>query len=97
MAGDITGVQGINVGHYTDRSAATGCTIVMCEDGAVGGVSVRGSAPGTRETDLLRPTRLVSSPCRAAERGQRLRVRRRLGRGGVVIVGLELVDLIVSV
>lgn len=47
------------VGHYTDRSAATGCTVVLCEDGAVGGVSVRGSAPGTRETDLLRPTCLV--------------------------------------
>ena len=60
MGSGITGVEGIKVGHYTDRPAATGCTVVLCEDGAVGGVSVRGSAPGTRETDLLRPTRLVS-------------------------------------
>ena len=60
MRGGITGVQGIKVGHYTDLAAATGCTVVLCEAGAVGGVSVRGSAPGTRETDLLRPTRLVS-------------------------------------
>ena len=56
----ITGVAGIRVGHYTDTKAATGCTVVLCENGAVGGVDVRGSAPGTRETDLLRPTNLVS-------------------------------------
>ena len=48
------------MGHYTDRVAATGCTVVLCEDGAVGGVDVRGSAPGTRETDLLRPGNLVT-------------------------------------
>ena len=47
------------MGHYTDRDAVTGCTVVLCEGGAVGGVDVRGSAPGTRETDLLRPTTLV--------------------------------------
>ena len=56
----ITDVQGIRVGHQTDAAAATGCTVVLCEDGAVGGVDVRGSAPGTRETDLLRPTTLVN-------------------------------------
>ena len=56
----ITDVPGIQVGHYTSISAATGCTVVLCEDGAVGGVDVRGSAPGTRETDLLRPTTLVN-------------------------------------
>ena len=56
----ITDVPGIQVGHYTSTSAATGCTVVICEDGAVGGVDVRGSAPGTRETDLLRPTALVN-------------------------------------
>jgi L-aminopeptidase/D-esterase-like protein len=59
-ADGITGVPGIRVGHYTDATAATGCTVVLCESGAVGGVDVRGSAPGTRETDLLRPTNLVS-------------------------------------
>lgn len=52
----ITDVDGITVGHYTDREAATGCTVVLCESGAVGGVDVRGSSPGTRETDVLRPT-----------------------------------------
>ena len=59
-ADGITAVDGIRVGHYTDLDAATGCTVVLCESGAVGGVDVRGSAPGTRETDLLRPTTLVS-------------------------------------
>jgi L-aminopeptidase/D-esterase-like protein len=55
----ITDVPGIRVGHFTDREAATGCTVVLCEAGGVGGVDVRGSAPGTRETDLLSPTGLV--------------------------------------
>ena len=45
----ITDVPGIKVGHYTDLEAATGCTVVLCEQGAVGGVEVRGAAPGTRE------------------------------------------------
>ena len=57
----ITDVPGIRVGHYTDWSNATGCTVILCEDGAVGGVDVRGSAPGTRETDLLSPTAMVDS------------------------------------
>ena len=56
----ITDVPGILVGHQTNIEAATGCTVVLCEGGAVGGVDVRGSAPGTRETDLLRPTALVN-------------------------------------
>ena len=53
-------VPGIRVGHWTDASARTGCTVVLpADEGAVAGVDVRGSAPGTRETDLLRPTALV--------------------------------------
>lgn len=56
----ITRVPGIKVGHYTNEEAATGCTAVLSEGGAVGGVDVRGSAPGTRETDLLRPGSLVN-------------------------------------
>jgi L-aminopeptidase/D-esterase-like protein len=53
-------VPGIRVGHWTDADRATGCTVVLAHDeGAVAGVDVRGSAPGTRETDLLRPTALV--------------------------------------
>jgi L-aminopeptidase/D-esterase-like protein len=59
MHNTITDVPGIKVGHYTDTEAATGCTVILCETGAVAGVDVRGSAPGTRETDLLRPGNLV--------------------------------------
>ena len=56
----ITDVPGIKVGHWTNRRAATGCTVVLCPpDGAVGGFDSRGGAPGTRETDLLRPGHLV--------------------------------------
>ncbi len=55
----ITDVPGIKVGHADDPQALTGCTIVLCEKGAVGGVDQRGGAPGTRETDLLRPMHLV--------------------------------------
>ena len=55
----IRDVPGIRVGHATDGVAATGCTVLLADDGAVAGVDVRGSAPGTRETDLLRPTALV--------------------------------------
>jgi len=55
----ITDVPGIRVGHATDAIGLTGCTVVLCEKGAVGGVDQRGGAPGTRETDLLRPLHLV--------------------------------------
>ncbi|MGD0766475.1 MAG: P1 family peptidase [Dehalococcoidia bacterium] len=55
----ITDIAGIRVGHWTDRSAATGCTVVLCEKGAVAGIDVRGGAPGTRESTLLRPEALV--------------------------------------
>ena len=55
----ITDVPGIEVGHAQDMEALTGCTVILCEAGAVGGVDVRGGAPGTRETDLLRPLHLV--------------------------------------
>ena len=53
--GFITDVAGIKVGHFTDTRRPTGCTVVLCEQGAVTGVDVRGSGPGTRETDLLDP------------------------------------------
>ncbi len=55
----ITDVPGIEVGHADDPEALTGCTVVLCRDGAVGGVDQRGGAPGTRETDPLRPLHLV--------------------------------------
>jgi len=55
----ITDIPGIEVGQAQDDEALTGCTVVLCRQGAVGGVDVRGSAPGTRETDLLNPVNLV--------------------------------------
>ena len=55
----ITDVPGILVGHADDAEALTGCTVVLCEKGAVGGVDQRGGAPGTRETDALHPMHLV--------------------------------------
>jgi len=55
----ITDVPGIQVGHFTDLENLTGVTVVFPENGAVAGVDVRGSAPGTRETDLLNPVNLV--------------------------------------
>ncbi len=55
----ITDVPGITVGHATDLEHLTGCTAVLCGDGAVAGVAVMGGAPGTRETDALRPENRV--------------------------------------
>ncbi len=55
----LTAIPGIRVGQVTDRENATGCTVVLCPEGTVGGVDVRGGAPGTRETDLLHPSHLV--------------------------------------
>jgi len=55
----LTDVGGILVGHYTDLQAASGVTVVLCTEGAVAAVDVRGAAPGTRETDLLAPVNLV--------------------------------------
>ena len=59
MNDTITSVPGIEAGHYTDLENATGCTVILCRKGAVGGVDVRGGSPGTRETNLLEPTRRV--------------------------------------
>ena len=55
----ITAISGLKVGHATNKKARTGCTVILCESGAVAGVDVRGSAPGTRETDAIRPGGLV--------------------------------------
>jgi len=57
--GSITDVPGIEVGHHTLAERPTGCTVVVARAGAVGGVDVRGGAPGTRDTDLLDPVNLV--------------------------------------
>ena len=53
--GAITDIAGLKVGHFTDPRRPTGCTVLLCPEGAVAGVDVRGAAPGTRETDLLHP------------------------------------------
>ena len=55
----ITAISGLTVGHATNEKARTGCTVILCESGAVAGVDIRGSAPGTRETDAIRPGGLV--------------------------------------
>ncbi len=57
--GGLTDVPGIKVGHTTLKQRPTGCTVILCEAGAVAGVDVRGAAPGTRETDLLNPVNTV--------------------------------------
>ncbi|HZQ35188.1 MAG TPA: P1 family peptidase [Dehalococcoidia bacterium] len=56
----IGDIAGLRIGHWTDRQAATGCTVLIAPDGgAIAAVSQRGGAPGTRETDLLRPGNAV--------------------------------------
>lgn len=57
--GYITDVEGIKVGHSDSVEGMTGCTVVICEKGATGGVDVRGSAPGTRETDLFEAEKMI--------------------------------------
>jgi L-aminopeptidase/D-esterase-like protein len=58
--GGLTDIRGLTVGHAHDAQALTGCTVVLCPQGVTAGGEVRGLAPGTRETDLLRPGTLVS-------------------------------------
>jgi L-aminopeptidase/D-esterase-like protein len=55
----LTAVPGLKVGHHTLAERPTGCTVVLAEAGATAGVDVRGAAPATRETDLLRPIDVV--------------------------------------
>lgn len=57
--GSITDVPGILVGHATNRKARTGCTVVLCQQDAVGGMDIRGTAAGTRQVDALRSLHLV--------------------------------------
>ncbi|MBI5259966.1 MAG: P1 family peptidase [Burkholderiales bacterium] len=57
--GSLTDIAGLKVGHHTDTRRPTGCTVVLCEQGATCGVDVRGAAPGTRETDLLNPVNTI--------------------------------------
>ncbi len=57
--GALTDVAGLSVGHAAEPGRSTGCTVVLCPQGVVCGAAVRGGAPGTRETDLLRPENTV--------------------------------------
>lgn len=57
--GYLTDVEGIKVGHEVNLDGMTGTTVIICEEGATGGVDVRGSAPGTRETDLFKAEKMV--------------------------------------
>lgn len=59
LGGCIVDVPGIRLGHHTLTTRPTGCSVILCEEGAVAGVDVRGAAPGTRETDLLDPSNYV--------------------------------------
>jgi L-aminopeptidase/D-esterase-like protein len=56
---ELNQIEGFEVGHAQNTEAGTGCTVILCQKGAVTGVDVRGGAPGTRETDLLNPVNLV--------------------------------------
>ncbi len=58
-SGYLTDVVGIKVGHSDSFKGLTGCTVIICEEGATGGVDVRGSAPGTRETDVFKAEKMV--------------------------------------
>lgn len=60
MNNSITDIPGIKVGHSQDLEAGTGCTVIICEEGAVTGVDVRGGGPGTREISALDPVNLVT-------------------------------------
>jgi L-aminopeptidase/D-esterase-like protein len=59
VAKGICEVEGVRVGHWTDPRGLTGCTVVLCPPGTMGSGEVRGGAPATRETDLLRPGTMV--------------------------------------
>jgi L-aminopeptidase/D-esterase-like protein len=60
LTNSITDIRGLRVGHAQDEEALTGCTVILCEKGAIGGVDQRGGAPGTRETDAMHPMHLVN-------------------------------------
>ena len=56
---NITDIKGIKIGHAQDIEGGTGCTVILCEEGAFAGVDVRGGAPASRETELLKPVNMV--------------------------------------
>jgi L-aminopeptidase/D-esterase-like protein len=56
----LTDIRGIRVGHASDYEALTGCTVILCETGAVAGGDIRGSATGTEEFEVLNPMHLTT-------------------------------------
>ncbi len=66
MINSIADVPGIKVGHFTDLKKRTGCTVILCENGAVAGMDIRGFAPGTRQTnslEILHPVSRIDAIC----------------------------------
>jgi L-aminopeptidase/D-esterase-like protein len=59
LLSSLTDIPGIRVGHVTDEDALTGCTVILCERGAVGGVDIRGGATGTRDLGPLDPSHIA--------------------------------------
>lgn len=59
-SGYLTDIVGIEVGHYEDWKGLTGCTVILARNGVTAGVDVRGSGPGTRETDIFDCRKTVS-------------------------------------
>ena len=55
----ISQMKGVQIGQAQDEKNGTGCTVILCKDGATAGVDVRGGGPATRETDLLNPKNMV--------------------------------------
>lgn len=55
----VNEIKGFKIGHAQDNIGATGCTVILCDEGATAGVDVRGGGPATRETDLLNPKNMV--------------------------------------
>jgi len=58
---EINEIEGFRIGNAQDKEGGTGCTAILCDEGAAGGVDVRGGGPATRETDLLKPVNMVES------------------------------------
>jgi len=57
----MTKLAGLSVGHATDEENKTGCTVFLCPEGTIGGIDVRGPAPGSRETEILSPYKPVKT------------------------------------
>lgn len=57
----LTDITGVKVGHASDFDALTGCTVVLCEQGAVAGYDIRGGASGTEEMDVMSPFHITTA------------------------------------